>query len=461
MCADPSPVLHAKEQLVHHLEGGCKPPSAWRVGTEHEKFGFFRSDLRPLPYEGPGGIRAILEGVAQRFGWSEVWEHGHPIALEKGAAAITLEPGGQLELSGAPLETIHETQGEINDHLDQLAAVCRESEVAFVGVGAQPKWPFDRVPWMPKGRYGVMRGYLPAQGSLALDMMARTATVQANLDFGDEADMVLKFRVAMALQPLATALFANSPFIDGAPSGFLSYRARAWRATDPARCGWLPILFRGEFGFEKYVDWALEVPMFFFYREGVYREAGGYPFRLFFEGRHPLCPGERPTLADWELHLTTLFPDVRLKRFLEMRGADAGNTDTLCALPALWKGLLYDAEALGEAWELVAGWELGERGRIWEEVPRLALATAVPGHGTLGGLAGRVVELARQGLVRQNRRNADGCTEAVYLEWLQEVVNTGMTPAHRLLEAFRGRWGGSVDPLFHEEEFESFYAKCQ
>ncbi|MBF0401905.1 MAG: glutamate--cysteine ligase [Magnetococcales bacterium] len=458
--------VNSREPLIAWLESGCKPRSEWRVGTEHEKFGFYKQGLAPLPYEGESGIRAVLEGMASRFGWSIVAEQGHPIALIKAGhgqilASITLEPGGQLELSGAPLHSIHETQEEINDHLQQLGEVCAAMDVAFLGVGTQPKWPFPAIPWMPKGRYREMRRYLPTKGVLSLDMMARTATVQANLDFGSEADMVQKFRLAMALQPLATALFANSPFIDGKPNGFLSYRSEIWRHTDPDRCGWLPFSFAPSFGFARYVEYALDVPMLFLYRHGHYQDAGGIPFRAFLAGRLPALPGEYPTLGDWEIHLSTLFPEVRLKRYLELRGADAGNSATLCALPALWKGLLYDDEAREAAWALVADWSLEEREQIHQAVPRLALQTPIPGRATLRELARQVLPLAKAGLARHNIRNERGCDETTFLKHLFQVMESGVTPAERLLEAYQQRWSGSVDPLFREQEFESFYADCE
>ncbi|MEO5364672.1 MAG: glutamate--cysteine ligase [Magnetococcus sp. DMHC-8] len=456
-----------REPLIAWLAAGCRPPSQWRIGTEHEKFGFHKQTLLPLAYDEPHGVRAVLEGMAARFDWTVVAEHGHPIALIKEQlpghtrASITLEPGGQLELSGAPLESIHATQEEINDHLQQLGEVCASMEVAFLGVGAQPKWPFAVIPWMPKGRYREMRRYLPNQGALSLDMMTRTATVQANLDFASEADMVKKFRLSMALQPLATALFANSPFLDGQPNGFLSYRSEIWRHTDPDRCGWLPFVFEPAFGFARYVEYALDVPMLFLYRDGQYQPADGVPFRAFLAGRLPRLPGQHPTLADWEVHLSTLFPDVRLKRYLELRGADAGNSATLCALPAFWKGLLYDEQALEAAWALVADWSLEARAQVHRAVPRLALRTPIPGQRTLQDLAGPVLLLAKEGLARQNRRNEQGCDETIYLKHLFQVAESGLTPAERLLEAYRHRWHGSVDPLFREQEFESFYADCE
>ncbi|MBF0421371.1 MAG: glutamate--cysteine ligase [Magnetococcales bacterium] len=455
-----TPTVTSKIDLITWFHEGCKPRDQWRIGTEHEKFGFRKKNLYPIAYEGHDGIHAVLVTMAEKFGWNQVLEAGLPIALAKGAAGITLEPGGQLELSGAPLATIHETQDEINEHLQQLGAVCRDLDIAFLGIGAQPKWSFATIPWMPKGRYRVMRDYLPSKGHLSLDMMTRTATVQANLDYSDEGDMVRKFRLLMALQPMVTALFANSPFIDGRPNGFRSYRGHIWHHTDPDRCGLLPFVFEESFGFERYVDYALNVPMLFYYRHGGYHPAGGVPFAEFMAGRLPELPGERPTLDDWAMHLSTLFPDVRLKRYLETRGADAGNSATLCALPALWKGLVYDDDALEGAWERVASWSLAERIRLHGDVPALGLTTPVPGGGTLAQLALEILDLARDGLRTHNLRNASGCDESIFLKVLYQWAESGKSPADRLLEAYHGRWGGVVDPVFMEEEFESFYGVC-
>ncbi|MEO5368362.1 MAG: glutamate--cysteine ligase, partial [Magnetococcus sp. WYHC-3] len=403
----------------------------------------------------------VLDALVQRFGWQPVLEGDHPIALQKGEAAVTLEPGGQIELSGAPLASLHHTQDEINEHLAQLGAVCRELDIAFLGLGTQPKWSFGDIPWMPKGRYREMRAYLPGRGHLSLDMMTRTATVQANLDFSDEADMVRKFRLSVVLQPLVTALFANSPFIDGRPNGDLSYRARIWQHTDPDRCGLPLFVLEPGFGFEAYVDRALAVPLLFFYRDGHYLPAGGVPFGEFLAGRHPALPGVRPRLADWITHLSTLFFDVRLKHYLEMRGADAGTSAHLCALPALWKGLLYDERALEQAWDLVRDLDAASLTALHAQVPRAGLSAPLPGGRSVRELAHAVLETARAGLSRLAVRNAKGCDESVYLHPLFDITESGMPPAARWLEAYHGRWGQSVDPLFVEQEVESFFATCK
>ncbi len=438
-----------KKTLVAFLESGCKPREEWRIGTEHEKFAFTLDDLRPLPYEGPRSVRALLEGLA-RFDWEAVREGGNVIALKKrDGSSITLEPAGQFELSGAPLPTLHHTCREVGEHLYQVKQVAGEMGVGFLGVGYQPKWPLAEIPWMPKGRYAIMRRYMPTRGSMGIDMMIATCTVQVNLDFDSEETMVRMFRVGLALQPIATAIFANSPFKDGRPNGFLSYRGHVWSDVDPDRTGGLPFVFEPGFGFERYVDYMLDVPMYFVYRDGRYIDAAGQSFRDFMKGRLPALPGELPTLSDWQDHLTTAFPDVRLKRYLEMRGADGGPWSRLCALPALWVGLLYDDQALAEAAELVAGWSAEERESLRRDVPRLALAAPFR-KGSVGDLARQVMEIARGGLRRRARSDRVGSDETKFLEPLFEIVDSGRTPAQDLLALYEGRWARNIDPLFRE-----------
>lgn len=434
--------------LTAWFEAGCKPVESWRIGTEHEKFAYRLSDLAPLPYDGPDGIGALLLGL-KRFGWDPVEENGRIIALSRGQASISLEPGGQVELSGAPVETIHQTCTEVHEHLKQIKAVDAELGTGMIGLGFNPKWPRADIPWMPKGRYRIMRDYMPKRGSLGLDMMTRTCTVQVNLDFSSEADMVRKFRVSLALQPIATALFANSPFTEGKPNGFQSFRSQIWTDTDPDRCGDLPFVFEEGFGFERYADYALDVPMYFVYRNGEYVDASGQSFRDFLQGRLPALPGETPLLTDWTDHLTTLFPEVRLKRFLEMRGADGGPWQRLCALPALWVGLLYDTGALDAAWDLVKDWSAEERAALRRDVPRLALATPFRRE-TVREVALRVLDIAAEGLRRRARRSGCGDDESGYIQPLRVIAESGETPAAALLKRFHGAWGGSVDPLFTE-----------
>jgi glutamate--cysteine ligase len=440
--------ITSKRQLVEWFEQGCKPPEAWRIGTEHEKFVFRRSDLRAVPYEGKDGISALLKGM-QRFDWEPIAEDGNPIALRKGAANITLEPGGQLELSGAPLQTIHQTCAEVQEHLREVREVTEELGLGMIGLGFQPKWRREDIPWMPKGRYRIMRDYMPKVGTLGLDMMLRTCTVQVNLDFASEADMVRKFRTSLALQPVATALFANSPFVEGKPSGYKSYRSHIWTDVDNNRSGMLPFVFEEGFGFERYVDWLLDVPMYFVYREGRYIDAAGQSFRDFLAGRLPALPGELPGIGDWNDHVTTAFPEVRLKRFLEMRGADGGRWERLCALPALWVGLLYDRTALDAAWDLVKDWTLEERSYLRAEVPKTALQTMFRGR-PLQDLAREVVAIAQDGLRRRARADSCGEDETHFLATLVDIVETGRTPADRLLDHYEKRWNRSVDPVFAE-----------
>jgi len=453
--AGPEPELaipvSEERELVAYLESGCRPAVDWRIGTEHEKFGFRLGDLAPLPYQGRDGIRAVLEALG-RFGWSPKDERGHVIAALRDDQAVTLEPGGQLELSGAPLETLHQTCDEVHDHLDQLKVIGTEFAIAFLGVGFNPKWGRADIPVMPKGRYEIMSRYMPTRGRLGLDMMFRTCTAQVNLDFADEADMVTKFRVGLALQPVATALFANSPFAEGRPNGYLSYRSQIWTDTDPDRCGDLPFVFEDGMCFERYADYVLDVPMYFVARDGVYIDASGQSFRDFLAGRLAALPGEMPTLQDWEIHLTTVFPEVRLKRYMEMRGADSGPWRRLCALPALWTGLLYDSTALAAAWDLAKDWTAEERAHLRAEVPRTALQTRIRNHSVMD-IAAEVVAIADHGLKARARRDRFGDDEVHFLDPLKTTLDCGKTPAEELLEKYHGRWRESIDPLFTEHAY--------
>ncbi len=437
-----------KTALVAYLEQGCKPRSDWRIGTEHEKIGYILGSLKPLPYDGPQGIRAMLEGLTE-FGWKPVCEGDNVIALTLNGQSVSLEPGGQLELSGAPLETIHQTCNEVNTHLAQVRTVAERLGVGFLGIGIQPKWLRSDIPVMPKGRYGVMLAYMPKVGNLGLDMMLRTCTVQANLDFADEADMVRKFRVSLALQPIATALFANSPFTDGRPNGFLSYRSHIWTDTDPDRTGMMPFVFETGMGFERYVDFALDVPMYFVYRDGKYINAAGQSFRDFMAGKLPALPGELPTMKDWEDHMTTAFPEVRLKTFLEMRGADGGPWARLCALSAFWVGLLYDTEARDAAWDLVKDWTDEEREAMRRDVPKTALKMPFRDR-QVKDIACEALCIARQGLKNRKRLDAVGLDESHFLQPIYHICDSGMTAAEELLVAYERRWHGDIDPVFTE-----------
>jgi glutamate--cysteine ligase len=451
-----SPVIESRDELVAYLEAGCKPQSEWRIGTEHEKFAFYRRDYAPVPYAGERGIRMLLEALRDRFAWDPVAEQGDVIALRRQdcpkGGAISLEPGGQLELSGAPVQTLHETREELRQHLFEVAEVGNELGIGFLGIGFSPKWTLAETPVMPKERYRIMMRYMPKRGRHGLDMMFRTATVQVNMDFGDETDMVAKMRAGLALQPVVTALFANSPFADGKPNGFQSYRAEMWRDTDPDRTGLLPFVFEKGMGFERYVDYALDVPMYFVFRDDRYIDVSGASFRDFLAGKLAALPGIRPTLDDWADHLTTLFPDVRMKRFLEMRGADAGSSQQILALPALWAGILYDRRAIDEALGLTADWTLEERRVLRDTVPRLGLEAPFRG-GRVRDFARIVVDLALAGLQRRARLNRKGEDETKALQPLIATLEEGRSPADRLHAAYHGTWSGDIDKVFEQEAF--------
>ncbi|NKI33842.1 glutamate--cysteine ligase [Wenzhouxiangella sp. XN79A] len=438
--------------LVEHLASGCRPVEDWKIGTEHEKFAFRLDDRSPVPYEGEHGIGALLRGLAERYAWTPEYEGDNVIALKRDGCSITLEPGGQFELSGDLLDHLHQTCNEVNSHLAEVRAVAEPMGLGFLGLGFHPTAKREDIPWMPKARYRIMRAHMPRVGSLGLDMMTRTCTVQVNLDFSSEADMAAKFRAGLALQPIATALFANSPFLEGKPSGYVSYRSHIWTDTDPQRTGQLPFVFEQDFGFERYVDWMLDVPMYFVRRGGRYIDASGQSFRDFIDGKLPALPGERPTLADWDDHLTTAFPEVRLKKFLEMRGADGGPWKRLCALPAFWVGLLYDAGSLDACQQLIADWSTEALATLREDVSRDGLRAEIGGR-TVREIAGDLLELAQQGLGRRKRLNAAGDDETGFLEPLHATVESGRTPADKLLELYDGEWSGSLEPLFRTRAY--------
>ena len=439
--------IQSKADLIAALAKGEKPREAWRIGTEHEKFGFTLEGHRPLPYDGDGPtVKKMLEGLT-RFGWEPIFENGLVIALKRDGGSITLEPGGQFELSGAPLETLHQTCAEVNLHLREVRTVADEIGAGFLGLGFSPKWSLEETPMMPKARYEIMRDYMARVGTLGRQMMFRSCTVQTNLDFSSEADMAKKFRVSLALQPVATALFANSPFKDGGVHGWRSYRAHVWTDTDAARTGQLPFVFEEGFGYEHYVDWALDAPMYFVKRKGRFINAAGQSFRDFLKGELPALPGVIPTVEDWEDHLSTLFPEVRLKTFLEQCGADGGPWKRLCALPALWVGLLYDAAALDAAWDLVKDWTLEERAALRKDTAKFDLQAEFRG-GKVQDIALKVLDIAREGLKRRGRLNAHGEHEALFLDDLFDIARSGKSPADVLLERYYGEWNESVEPVF-------------
>ncbi len=446
--------IERHEQLAEYLAEGCKPRDQWRIGTEHEKFGYCKDTHKPLPYAGERSILAVLEGLRDLHGWHPIYEGEYLIGLEKDGANISLEPGGQLELSGAPLETIHQTCDEVNDHLRDVKSISELIGVGFIGLGAAPEWKHEDMPVMPKGRYKLMTSYMDKVGTLGKAMMYRTCTVQVNLDFGSEADMVQKLRVGLALQPVATALFANSPFWEGKPNGHKSWRSRIWRDLDPARTGMLPFVFEDGFGFERWVDYALDVPMYFVYRDGKYIDALGQSFRDFMKGKLPALPGEMPTLSDWADHLTTIFPEARVKQFLEMRGADGGPWRRICALPAFWTGIMYDQSSLDAAWDLVKDWDAETRD-AWRVQASIHGLQAQVGGMTMTELASRALDISRAGLKARARPGLGGMVadERHFLHALEDSVETGKTPADELLEKYYGEWNGDLSRIYEEYSY--------
>ena len=439
------------EQMAEYLASGCKPKEDWRIGTEHEKFGFCKDSLLPLPYEGERSIHAVLSALRDRHDWQELREGDKLIGLTKDGANISLEPGGALELSGAPLETIHETCDEVNVHLKEVKDIADEIGVGFIGLGAAPTWMHEQMPLMPKGRYKLMDAYMGKVGTMGRTMMRRTSTVQVNLDYSSEADMIQKLRVGIALQPVAVALFANSPFFEGKPNGHKSWRSRVWRDTDNARAGMIPFVFDDDFGFERWVEYALDVPMYFVYRDGKYIDALGQSFRDFLDGKLPALPGEKPTLSDWADHLTTAFPEARIKKYIEMRGADGGPWRRLCALPAFWVGLCYEQDSLDAAWDLVKDWDAETR-------EALRVAASVDGlHAKVGNidmheLSKSVLDIANAGLAKRARPGAGGMIpdETHFLNALMESVETKKTPADELMDHYNGAWAGDLNRIFAE-----------
>ena len=444
------PIEH-HEQMVEYLASGCKPKSDWRIGTEHEKFGYCKDTPTPLPYSGERSILAVLEGLRDRFGWTAIEENGNLIGLEKDGANVSLEPGGQLELSGATLSNIHETCDEVNAHLKEVKSIADELNVGFIGLGAAPTWSHDDMPMMPKGRYKLMTDYMDRVGTMGKYMMYRTACVQVNLDFSSEPDMVQKMRVALALQPVAVALFANSPFFDGKVNGHKSWRSRVWRDLDADRTGMLPFVFEDGFGFEAWVDYALDVPMYFVYRDGKYINALGQSFRDFLKGELPALPGETPTLSDWADHLTTIFPEARVKKFIEMRGADGGQWRRLCALPAFWVGICYDQSALDAAWDLAKKWDAETR-EAWRVAASVSGFDAVVNGQKMLDLAKELVSISDHGLKQRAIKGAQGLIpdETHFLDALKDSLETGKTPADELLDLYNGPWGQDPHRIFEE-----------
>ncbi len=451
-----SPIVETRDDLIAWIAAGEKPKAQWRIGTEHEKFVFKTGSLDPVPYDGPAGIRALMDELIRRHGWLAIKEGETTIALKRPAGEaggnISLEPGGQFELSGDPLETLHETSAETELHLREVLGVGEDLQIGFLGVGFSPKWRLEDVPTMPKRRYQVMTRYMPQVGSRGLDMMYRTATVQVNLDFASEPDMVKKLRVSLALQPIATALFASSPFTEGEPNGFQSMRSEVWRDTDKRRTGMVPFVFEDGMSYARYADYALDVPMYFVYRDGNYIDVAGASFRDFLDGKLKGLEGVRPTVDDWSDHLTTLFPEVRMKRFLEMRGADGGRWQSITALPAFWTGLLYDEVALDQAWQLVKDWTADERENLRNAVPKTALRTQFR-NTTVREIARQALRIARLGLKNRKKINDKNQDETIYLSPIDAIAGNGRTVADDLLSRYHGAWHGNIDHIFEEFAF--------
>ena len=448
--------IESRDDLVYALEKGNKPKDQWRIGTEHEKFPFSLYDHRPIAYEESsseqGGVRDLLQSLVLKFGWTPLLEGENVIALTKDGANVSLEPGGQFELSGAPLENLHQTCNEVYTHLHEVETIARPLNVGMLGLGAQPLWTHAQTPWMPKGRYKIMGAYMEKMGQLGLNMMKGSTTIQVNLDFSSEADMVKKLRVSLALQPIVTAIFANSPFSEGKLNGYQSFRAAIWQDTDPDRTGNLEFAFEDGMGFERYVDYALDVPMYFIYRDGAYLDATGQSFRAFMDQKLPLRPGEMPMKTDWDDHLTTLFPDVRLKSFLEMRGADGGARENICGLPAFWVGLLYDSSALDAAWDLVRHWSAEDRRLLALNVPEQGLGAQVAGRSVLD-IAQQVAQMAQSGLKNRAMAGKVSADETEYLDPVLEWLDAGQSPADRLIAKFEGEWAGDIHRVFKEEAY--------
>ncbi len=444
--------IESYDQLVEYFEKGNKPKSDWRIGTEHEKFGYFRETQKPIGYE--NGIKPILNALADKFGWERVLEDGKIIGCVKDGANVSLEPGGQLELSGAPVESIFETCDEVGDHLKQVRSIAEPMGIDFIGLGTAPIWSHEDMPVMPKGRYRLMTDYMDKVGTMGKVMMYRTTTVQVNIDFSSEADMVKKLRVSLALQPIANALFANSPFFEGKPNGWQSWRGNVWNNLDPARTGMLPFVFEDGMGFSRYADFALDVPMYFVYRDGKYIDARGMSFRDFLKGELPALPGEKPQISDWADHLTTCFPEARIKKFMEMRGADGGPWSKLCALPAFWVGILYDDQALDAAYQLIDGWSAEMRQKLRMDAAKYGLRANVNGQ-SLSMFAKQILDISAGGLssrgyASQNGKHAD---ESFFLNPLREILDNGQSQSDELLAKFNGAWAGDLSKIYAEYRY--------
>lgn len=441
-------------QLAEYLNAGCKPKEDWKIGTEHEKFGYVKDSFAPLPYDGRCSIKAMLQGLRDTYNWSEILEGGNIIGLTKEGANVSLEPGGQLELSGAPLDSIHETCDEVNQHLSEVRDIADKIGAGFLGLGAAPEWSHEEMPMMPKGRYKLMTDYMDRVGTHGTQMMYRTCTVQVNLDFSSEEDMIKKMRVGLALQPVATALFANSPFFDGKLNNHKSWRSRVWRDLDQDRTGMLPFVFEQDFGFDAWTEYVLDVPMYFVYRDGKYIDALGQSFRDFLKGKLPALPGEKPKISDWADHLTTVFPEARVKQFIEMRGADGGPWRRLCALPAFWVGLMYDQDSLDSAWDICKTWDASTREEMRIAASEDGVSANVNGISMLS-LAKELVDISRSGLKNRARSGNGGLVpdECHFLNSIEEVIETGKSPACDLIDKYENEWGKDLKNIYKEYSY--------
>ena len=450
---DKKEIIESKDQLTQYLRDGEKSISEFRIGTEHEKFVFNIHDNSPVPYEGDKGIKSLLLNLT-RFGWKEVLENNNVIALERdeslGGGSITLEPGGQFELSGAKLKDIHETFNEIYEHKNQVSEVAAELGLGFLGIGFTPDWKRENISIMPKQRYDIMRSYMPKKGQLGLDMMLRSSTIQVNLDYSSEEDMIRKFRFSLVIQPIVTAIFSNSPVSDGKLNNYKSYRGFVWTDTDPDRTGMLPFVFDKFMSYESYVDYAIDVPMYFVYREGNYIDLSGKSFRDFLNGRLNEMNNEQPTMSDWELHLTTIFPEVRLKKWLEMRGADAGNLQSVCALSAFWTGLLYEESSLNNAYRLLGDIDIQELNELRLSCAKNGLESKTKNINVLE-LGKDLLEISHEGLRKRKKLNAEGEDESIFLSPVSEILKNQRSPADIIISNYYGDW---------EMKIENFYKNC-
>ena len=447
--------IQSKEDLIKPFQNGEKKPSDFKIGTEHEKFVFHIDTLKPVPFLGESGIENLLLAL-KKYGWESILEDGNTIGLSRdkslGGGTITLEPAGQLELSGAPLTNIHETFNELDEHRSQISKEGSNLGLGFLGAGLTPDWSFDEMPIMPKSRYKIMKNYMPKKGNLGLDMMFRSTTIQVNLDYSSESDMIKKFKVSLALQPIATALFANSPFLDGNLTGYNSFRSHIWTDTDPDRTGMLPFVFDGEMSYEKYVDYALKVPMYFIYRDGNYLDVSGSSFEDFLNGDLDELPNEKPNIIDWENHLTTIFPEVRLKSFLEMRGADGGSFESVCALSSFWVGLLYDSESLDSSFNLIKDFNIKQLQELRIEVAKNGLHSIIEGI-EIQEIAKKVLKLSREGLRNRNILNENGDSEEIFLDPLQKILSSGKSSSDDLIKKFSNNWNKNLVNMYKEYTF--------